>query len=87
MELPSQHDADPVASTSYSLDLFRTRLSNVFSTKYSEEDFLPFEQLLPDVNEGLANELMFGRREAMNIVRRMAELNELMEDGGMIYKI
>lgn len=70
-----------------SIDLFRTRLSNILSNRYADEPSVAFDQLLPDVNEGLANELMFGRREAMGIVRRMDGANELMEADGVIWKV
>jgi hypothetical protein len=68
------------------LDVFRERLSAVFA-KYPDEDFLPFDQLLPDVNEGLANMLMFGQAEARLAVAKMNELNEIMEADGAIYKV
>lgn len=68
------------------LDLFRERLSAVFG-KYPDEDFLPFDQLLPDVNEGLATTLMFGQAEARLAIAKMSELNEVMEADGAIYKV
>lgn len=68
------------------LDLFREKLSAVFG-KYPDEDFLPFDQLLPDVNEGLTNALMFGQAEARLAIAKMSELNEVMEADGAIYKV
>lgn len=68
------------------LDLFRERLSAVFG-KYPDEDFLPFDQLLPDVNEGLTNAIMFGQAEARLAITKMSELNEVMEADGAIYKV
>lgn len=48
---------------------------------------MPFDQLLPDVNEGLTNAMMFGQAEARLAITKMSELNEVMEADGAIYKV
>lgn len=69
------------------LDLFRERLSAVFESDAAADGFIEFGDLLPMVNEGLANEDMFGTSEGKAAVRTMHERNELMESDGVVYKV
>lgn len=69
------------------LDLFRERLSVVFESDVYASGFLAFEEVLPLVNEGLANEDMFGTAEGKAAVQTMHDRNELMVSDGDVYKV
>lgn len=70
------------------LDLFRERLSAAFDA-YGAEGFLNFSELLPRVNEDLANADMFGTGEAKKALQEMSERNEVMwsEETSEVYKV
>lgn len=46
-----------------------------------------FEELLPQINDGLSAELLFGTVEATAACQAMSEQNELMLSDGIVYKI
>ncbi|KAL5534587.1 hypothetical protein ACEPAG_1050 [Sanghuangporus baumii] len=69
------------------LKLFRQRLAALFSTKYQDEEQVFFEELLPEINEGLSSELLFGTVEATAACQAMSDQNELMLSDGIVYKI
>ncbi|KZP32292.1 ATP dependent DNA helicase [Athelia psychrophila] len=69
------------------LQLFRTRLAELFRGKLqdNESDFL--SDLLPLVNEGLPIEELFSTAEATLACESMGEANELMISEGIVYRI
>jgi DNA replication licensing factor MCM3 len=70
------------------LQLFRTRLSAVWSSSaWADEDYIPVDELIPLVNEGLSHEEMFGSGQARKVLAKMAEGNEVMLDEGLVYRI
>ncbi|OCF31031.1 minichromosome maintenance protein 3 [Kwoniella heveanensis BCC8398] len=71
------------------LNLFRTRLSNIFETdaQISSEGMIDLDDLVPKINEGLEMGEMFGNREARIAVARMGERNEIMFADGTVYKV
>lgn len=73
---------------SYRLQLFRTRLSAVWSSSaWADEDYIPIDELIPLVNEGLSNEEMFGSVQAREVLEKMSEGNEVMIDEGLVYRV
>jgi DNA replication licensing factor MCM3 len=69
------------------LDVFRERLSAVFEADIADTGFVEFGDLLPKVNESLANADMFGTSEARAAIKVMADRNEIMEADGVVYKV
>lgn len=69
------------------LALFRTRLSSLLSGKHADEDAVEIEVLVPEVNEGLANDDLFSSREARAALDKMYENNEVMVNDGVVYKV
>lgn len=67
------------------LDLFRSKLSVLFETTF--EGVADFTELLPKINEGLPAAELFSTSEGRAAVKRMNDLNEIMESEGMIYSI
>ncbi|GMK54294.1 hypothetical protein CspeluHIS016_0108800 [Cutaneotrichosporon spelunceum] len=69
------------------LDLFRERMGVVFEHDAAAQGFIDFADLLPLVNEDLANKDLFSTNEGKAAVRTMADRNELMEAEGTVYKV
>lgn len=78
---------EPIAITPERLQLFRTRLNHSFSNKFAEDEFVILDTLLPDVNEGLENDQLFGSREGRAAIDRMHDANEVMFSEGVVYKV
>lgn len=92
VEMAEAEEAEAVAENlghvrAERLDLFRERLGVVFEHEAAAEGFIDFTDLLPLVNEGLANEDMFSTNEGKAAVQTMADRNELMEADGTVYKV
>lgn len=72
----------------YRLQLFRTRLSAVWSSSaWADEDYIPIDELIPLVNEGLSHDEMFGSAQARAVLEKMSEGNEVMLDSGLVYRV
>jgi DNA replication licensing factor MCM3 len=93
VEMAEAEEAEAVAEnvrniSAERLDLFRERLNVVFEDPAAAAGFIEFGDMLPLINEGLANEDMFGTNEGKAAVQAMAERNELMEtEDGTVYKV
>jgi DNA replication licensing factor MCM3 len=83
----SRQPAGPGTISPPRLDLFRERLSVVFEEHMTDAGFMPFADLLPKVNEGLAAAEMFGTGEARAAIKAMDGGNEVMESNGDVYKV
>ncbi|CDZ98748.1 atp dependent dna helicase [Phaffia rhodozyma] len=69
------------------LALFRSRLGALFSSQYADEEFVQFDDLLPELNTGLPPSDSFGTSEARAMIDTMAKDNEVMFSGDIVYKI
>lgn len=92
VEMAEEAEAEAVADnlgnvSPERLDLFRERLSVVLESEAASDGFIEFTDLLPLINEGLANENMFGTAEGKAAVRTMHERNEVMEAENVVYKV
>lgn len=85
--LDAEADAERGDIAAERLDMFRERLSHVFENDTTDQGFFEFTDLLPKVNEGLANADLFGTSEAKAAVAAMHDRNEVMEADGVVYKV
>ncbi len=69
------------------LDLFRSRLDQVFTTTLGADGMVELADLVPLLNEGLETADMFGSGEARRAAERMHERNEIMFSEGTVYKV
>ncbi|KIK71425.1 hypothetical protein GYMLUDRAFT_235744 [Collybiopsis luxurians FD-317 M1] len=69
------------------LKSFRTKVSQLWSTKLREEDQILLKDLLPMVNEGLGTDDLFGTKEATEILQVMQDNDELMIAEDVVYRI
>lgn len=53
-------------------------LGALFIGEWANEEFIPFDDLLPRVNAGLPHSDLFGTGEARAIMEQMAAENEIM---------
>ncbi|KAF5384042.1 hypothetical protein D9757_006986 [Collybiopsis confluens] len=67
--------------------LFRTKVSQLWTTKLRDEDQVLLKDLLPMVNEGLSTNELFGSKEATEILNEMQEKDELMITEDVVYRI
>lgn len=68
------------------LALFQTRLGDLFSNTYAEEEFVPLDDVLPEINSGLAAQHLFGTTEARAILEDLSSKNAVMFSGDIVYK-
>ncbi|KAF8078335.1 MCM2/3/5 family-domain-containing protein [Lyophyllum atratum] len=69
------------------LQLFRSRLANIFATRLQDDEQIFLTALLEFINEGLATDLLFGTAEATDACQAMQDNEELMISDGIVYKI
>lgn len=69
------------------LQLFRSRLANIFATRLQDDEQIFLTALLEFVNEGLATDALFGTAEATEACEAMQDNEELMISDGIVYKI
>lgn len=69
------------------MNLFRSRLDQVFTTSLGADGMVELTDLVPLVNEGLGTDEMFGSNEARKAAERMHERNEIMFSEGTVYKV
>jgi len=69
------------------LNLFRSRLDQVFTTSLGADGMVELTNLVPLFNEGLGTDEMFGSNEARKAAERMHERNEIMFSEGTVYKV
>jgi len=69
------------------LQLFRSRLANIFSTRLQDEEQVFLTDLLEFINEGLPTDALFGTAEATEACQDMQNKEELMISDGVVYKI
>ncbi|QRW00633.1 DNA replication licensing factor MCM2/3/5 family pretein [Ceratobasidium sp. AG-Ba] len=67
--------------------LFRSRLSQLFQTRFAEEEAITMESVVEAVNEDLPVDQLFGRIEATEIAETMTAANDIMLSEGIIYKL
>ncbi|KAF9015050.1 ATP dependent DNA helicase [Cyathus striatus] len=95
MDAESQPQSIPVASglaedgkiRSERLQLFRSRVANIFATRMQDDEQIFLKELLEFVNEGLPTDSLFGTAEATEACQAMGENDELMISDGIVYKI
>jgi DNA replication licensing factor MCM3 len=68
-------------------ELFRTRLALALRGKFAEDEAFSKEDLLPEINEGLPVEELFGSAEAELVLLDMQEKNQIFYSEGIVYKI
>ncbi|KAG1757266.1 MCM2/3/5 family-domain-containing protein [Suillus lakei] len=69
------------------LQLFRTRLANLFSTRLQDEEQVFLAELVEMVNAGLPTGALFGTAEATAACQVMSDADELMISEGIVYKV
>jgi len=69
------------------LQLFRSRLANIFATRMQDEEQIFLTELLQLINEGLTTDSLFGTAEATDACQVMQDNEELMISDGIVYKI
>ncbi|KAJ8517039.1 hypothetical protein ONZ45_g5738 [Pleurotus djamor] len=69
------------------LKLFRTRLANIFATRFQDQDEVFLTDLVGLINEGLPNDQLFGTTEASEACLVMQEADEVMLSDGIVYKV
>lgn len=69
------------------LQLFRSRLANIFATRLQDEESIFLAELVETVNQGLSTDALFGTAEATEACQVMQEREELMISEGIVYKI
>lgn len=69
------------------LQLFRSRLANIFATRLQDEEQIFLTALVEFINEGLATDSLFGTAEATEACKAMQNAEELMISDGIVYKI
>ena len=68
--------------------LFRSKLSKLFSTKLQDSENVKLTDLVPLINEGLAAGELFGSAEVVDVLKVMGDEEEvLLDDDGMVWKI
>lgn len=67
--------------------MFKTRLATAMREKFADEEAFSRDALLPELNEGLPVEELFGVREADAILQDMQDRNEIFYSDEIIYKI
>lgn len=77
-----------ISSSKLRFQLFRSKLSKIFSTKLQDSENVKLTDLVPMINEGLVTEELFGSAEAVEALRAMGEEEEVMlDDDGIVWKI
>lgn len=69
------------------LQLFRSRVANLFASSLQDEEQIFLAELVEMVNTGLPTEALFGTAEATAICQIMTDADELMMSEGIIYKV
>ncbi|PPQ62751.1 hypothetical protein CVT24_000445 [Panaeolus cyanescens] len=69
------------------VDLFRSRVADVFNTTMRDSETIFLTELLEGVNKGLSTDALFGTQEATDICEIMSERDELMISEGIVYKV
>jgi len=69
------------------VQLFRSRLANIFATRMQDEEQIFLTELLQLINEGLTTDSLFGTAEATDACQVMQDNEELMISDGIVYKI
>lgn len=69
----------------FRLRMFRDRLARVFTAAGGDQ--LYFNEMVEAINEGLANDALFGSAEALAACMVMSDANELMVSDGIVYRI
>jgi len=69
------------------LQLFRSRLANIFSTRLQDQEHIFLTALLEFINEGLPTDALFGTAEATEACQVMQDAEELMISNGVVYTI
>ncbi|KAG9103081.1 MCM DNA helicase complex subunit [Ceratobasidium sp. 370] len=67
--------------------LFRSRLAQLFQSRFAEEEAVTVESVVEAVNEDLPVDQLFGRIEATEIAEAMMAENEIMLSEGIIYRL
>jgi len=73
--------------SSQRLDLFRKKLSALFSGRLVDEDAIPLPTILEYINDGLDVQHMFSTEEAATCAESMTDANQIMLHDGIVYKI
>jgi DNA replication licensing factor MCM3 len=67
--------------------MFKTRLATAMREKFADEEAFSRDALLPELNEGLPIEELFGTQEATTILEEMAERNEIFYSEEIVYRL
>lgn len=69
------------------LQLFRSRVANLFASHLQDEEQIFLAELVELVNTGLPTDALFGTAEATTICQFMTDSDELMLSDGIVYKV
>lgn len=68
-------------------ELFRSRLAEVWNTRFASEEAVHIPDMIEAINGSLAPQHAFGDVEAGRIMEQMSSLEEIMVSDGTIYRI
>lgn len=69
------------------VQLFRSRVAQLWANQFANEDQLFLTDLLPAVNTDWPAEQLFGTAEATAVLEAMTTDNELMFADGIVYRV
>ncbi|TIB92621.1 MCM-domain-containing protein [Wallemia mellicola] len=84
---PSAPTSVDDALTPQRVALFKTKFADALQSTFDGEEAVSVEDAVQEVNKGLGTDALFGSTEAMKVLERMNDENEIMLSGGIIYKI
>ncbi|KTW32404.1 MCM DNA helicase complex subunit MCM3 [Pneumocystis jirovecii RU7] len=67
--------------------LFSSKLSQLITAPFFSEEYVHFNDLLAEINKGLAQEEVFTPHEANAALNKLADQNKIMVSNNIIYKI
>ncbi|KAG8220061.1 MCM2/3/5 family-domain-containing protein [Butyriboletus roseoflavus] len=84
----THHNLSPVVLVLHCrLQLFRSRVANLFASHLQDEEQIFLAELVQLVNAGLPTDALFGTAEASAICQVMTDSDELMMSDGIVYKV
>ncbi|KAG4305372.1 hypothetical protein PORY_000928 [Pneumocystis oryctolagi] len=81
----SQSSEKIISSSRFSL--FSSKLAQLIITPFFSEEYVHFDDLLIEINKGLAQEEVFTSSEATAALNKLADQNKIMISNNIIYKI
>ena len=80
-------DPEPELCFAGRVQMFRSKVANLFSSRLQDEEQIFLTELLEMINHGLPTSDLFGTTEATAICQIMSDSDELMLSDGIVYKV